>query len=536
MPPSPVPVVATGDTGLSTIDRDGDGVTADVDCDDTHAGTYPGAQIGLRICRLDATLRDRNCDGYIDWHEDFDGDGFSHCELDCDDGDADAYPGAPDPLDGVDTNCDGTDGVGEVPVRIQQGRQLNVGLGRRVHGEDVTGDGCADLIVSESGLTISVPSSYAAYPGWVNVYVGCSPVVDVREFEDFTDAASNGIGEHVDVLRTEDGPVLVSTSSFGVVSKGGVEMIDFTVDPPAWVGEYEGVAQVMSPADGVIVHREVPELVVTEYYINRSVGGFAFSEPHLGSFDITTPSRLWYPPVDGLLVGMHLESFDRTGDGYEELLTQSSFPADPELETGIFYVMTEPGVDVAREKWHGVSEIGGTGFGTAFGALSFGAPDLPNPGDRGLLVGSLSLHDSGALYVLPPVLPGEYTLADTSYRFEGEQTNEMFGWDAVVGDVNDDGIADVVVGAPFSEWYMEEFIGPPGKVYVFLGPFSGDVLSRSDARVFVGTQPNEMFGMSVGLADLDGDGVPEIYAGAPGHEHLDGTPGFEDGALYRLDL
>jgi hypothetical protein len=41
---------------------------------------------------------------------DNDGDGYSEAEGDCDDTNADIYPGAPEtPGDGVDSNCDGND-------------------------------------------------------------------------------------------------------------------------------------------------------------------------------------------------------------------------------------------------------------------------------------------------------------------------------------------------------------------------------------------------------------------------------------------
>jgi hypothetical protein len=43
-------------------------------------------------------------------YEDNDGDGYSEAEGDCDDTNADIYPGAPEtPGDGVDSNCDGND-------------------------------------------------------------------------------------------------------------------------------------------------------------------------------------------------------------------------------------------------------------------------------------------------------------------------------------------------------------------------------------------------------------------------------------------
>ena len=78
------------------VDGDGDGWTCDIDCDDGDPNTYPGAP---EFC--DGV--DRNCNGIV--FEDMDSDGWP-CNLDCDDTRSDVYPGAPELCDGVDNDCD----------------------------------------------------------------------------------------------------------------------------------------------------------------------------------------------------------------------------------------------------------------------------------------------------------------------------------------------------------------------------------------------------------------------------------------------
>ena len=130
------------DAGIWYADADGDGfgdagtpasacevpsgyVEDATDCNDTTAAAHPGAE---EVC----DLVDNDCDGVIDqdgtadapvWHVDGDGDGFggpavsypaclqpagmSPLNSDCDDGNPDVYPGAPELSDGVDNDCDG---------------------------------------------------------------------------------------------------------------------------------------------------------------------------------------------------------------------------------------------------------------------------------------------------------------------------------------------------------------------------------------------------------------------------------------------
>ncbi len=96
------PRQADGDrngTGDACQDGDGDGFTADVDCDDTDPAVNPAA------AEVRGNAIDENCDGVA---EDVDGDGVSEAEGDCNDLDPLINPGASEVRGNtVDENCDG---------------------------------------------------------------------------------------------------------------------------------------------------------------------------------------------------------------------------------------------------------------------------------------------------------------------------------------------------------------------------------------------------------------------------------------------
>ena len=106
--------------------------------------------------------------------------------------------------------------------------------------------------------------------------------------------------------------------------------------------------------------------------------------------------------------------------------------------------------------------------------------------------------------------------------FEADLTIGQLGWSMDgIGDANDDGFADIAIGAP-SPLYGDH----RGTVVVQNGPFSGT--TTVVASIWIGDTGYDQLGWSVaGLGDVTGDGDVELAVSAPEY-------GQEAGAVYLL--
>jgi hypothetical protein len=106
-------------------------------------------------------------------------------------------------------------------------------------------------------------------------------------------------------------------------------------------------------------------------------------------------------------------------------------------------------------------------------------------------------------------------LPTAAFTPESNQANAHYGSAvATAGDVNGDGYADVIVGAPlFTNGQPEE-----GRAWVYHGSASG-LISFAAFRP-EGNQAGATYALAVATAgDVNGDGFADIIIGAPGYDN-----------------
>jgi hypothetical protein len=156
-----------------------------------------------------------------------------------------------------------------------------------------------------------------------------------------------------------------------------------------------------------------------------------------------------------------------------------------------------------------------------------GAGDINDDGYADVIVGApiydVSLNpgntkQAGAAFIFlgsaTGISNGSPATADTRLEAPPDETGGFFGKSvAGAGDVNDDGYADVIVGAPFynlGEWNE-------GAVFVFLGSTAGiaDGGPSTAATQLESNQKDAGLGWSVaGAGDVNGDGYADVIVGA----------------------
>lgn len=162
------------------------------------------------------------------------------------------------------------------------------------------------------------------------------------------------------------------------------------------------------------------------------------------------------------------------------------------------------------------------------------AGDFNSDGVDDLLIGADHAGRSGHAYLVfgnAAGFPLDFPLASldgtNGFRMSSSATSGQTGHSvALAGDMNSDGIGDLLIGARYAFPDGRAFAGQTYVVYSRPGGYpasiSLDTLEPSSGSTIKGIAPADWSGSSVSPAgDLNGDGLADLLIGAPGGDPLD---------------
>ena len=199
-------------------------------------------------------------------------------------------------------------------------------------------------------------------------------------------------------------------------------------------------------------------------------------------------------------------SGDVNGDGYADLIVGASLNDAGGTTAGRAYVyFGGPAADAVADLTL-TGEMAGDMFGYSVGA----GGDVNGDGYGDVIVGARGNSAGGASAGRAYVFFGGTAVDGAAdLVLTGAAVGDQFGWSAgTAGDIDGDGYADLVVGAPFSDAGGTD----AGRMYVYLGGPGADAVPD---LILIGEGASDFFGTSVGTAgDVNGDGHADVIVGA----------------------
>jgi len=218
--------------------------------------------------------------------------------------------------------------------------------------------------------------------------------------------------------------------------------------------------------------------------------------------------------ADGELMGARFSSAaaaagDVNGDGFADVIIGADRYTNGQLSEGAAFLFFGSAAGPStRADWQTESNQAFASFGTAAET----AGDINGDGYSDLIIGAPEFDNGqtneGRIYVYHGSPTGPASAPDWSA--DSNIADAMFGWAVSwAGDVNGDGFADVIAGAPnFANG--EEY---EGRVAIYHGAPTG--LPPAESWSYEGNSANAWLGFSAaGAGDVNGDGYSDVVIGA----------------------
>jgi len=552
------------DPDLAPIDEDGDGhhpcggPTGEPDCDEASAAVYPGAE---DVCD---EFADNDCDGEVDGNEeDGDGDGYSECAGDCDDSRGDVSPDATEVCDGLDNDCDGTllpeeaDGDGDgwmicdgdcddADAALTPADSDGDGLSScdgdcddsdaAMNTDDADSDGASSCAGDCNDADPSLNLDDLDGDGWTTCSGECDDgdPASYPGASEVCDGADNDCDGAVPADETTDGDgdgaalCADCDDGDGASYPGASEVCDGADNDCDGVGpgdEVDGdgdgslACADCDDSDGAIYPGAAELCDGLDNDCDGSVPGDEVDgdgDGALACADCDDADGTSYPGATELCDGVDNDcdgtipgdEADDDGDGHRPCSGDcddsdgGSWPGAPELCDGADNdcdsVVPGDEVDDDGDSYRVCSGD----CDDAAAAVNPGATEVCDDGADNDCDGT----DNGCF------LTGTLSASSAHAKLTGEAAGDEAGAVAAAGDVNQDGYADLLVGAPGADAGGTD----AGRAYLWFGPVAAGAASLSTAdHIFTGEVAGDLGGSAVAAAgDVNADGADDLLIGA----------------------